>query len=71
MAPQDMNLFTTLRAGWTELTKIFLNHSGPLTCPQPYLLIACCASIRLPARNVTLPKMARYFRVWNMLSCVQ
>lgn len=29
MAPQDMNLFTTLRAGWTELTKIFLNHSGP------------------------------------------
>ena len=29
------------RAGWTELTKIFLNHSGPLTCPKPYLLIAC------------------------------
>lgn len=42
MASQDMNL-SPLRAGWTELTKIFLNHSGPLTCPQPYLLIASAA----------------------------
>lgn len=36
-----------------------------------YRFTALWASILLPARNVTPPKMAKYFRVWNMLSWVQ
>lgn len=66
-----MNHFATYRCselGVQSQQKYFESHSKTVAQPQPYLLIACWASILLPARNVTLPKMARYFRVWNMLS---
>lgn len=44
----------------------------PPTHPSlTYRFTAFWASILLPARNVMPPKMAKYFRVWNMLSWVQ
>lgn len=36
-----------------------------------YLFTAFWASMRLPARKVNVPRMARYLRVWNMLRWVQ
>lgn len=41
------------------------------TAGTTYLVTAFWASMRFPARKVTPPMMARYFRVWNMFRWVQ
>lgn len=38
---------------------------------ETYLFTAFWASMRFPARKVTPPIIARYFRVWNMFRWVQ
>lgn len=80
---EGLGLRTTKRPQSTRVLVIWkrpgflsgINDSLGTICAEhhrgTYLFTAFWASMRFPARKVTPPIIARYFRVWNMFRWVQ